>query len=463
VSAPDAAPIERLAAFAAGSGSLALDEVLVPRTQLLVLDTLGCAVLAAHLEPTEALLATLQAGEPAGPSRLWFHDGGLSPANAAMLNATAVHGFELDDITTSLGHYGSVTVPVALALADAGHLLSGAALLRAVVVGIEVGLRVNECVGGVPHLQLGFHGPSVFGTFAAAATAGAVLGLSPAEMTHALCHAAQFTAGLMGAQHGGMGKRLLPGRAAHSGILAAGLAAHGFTSTPALFARGYGSFPEAFSGGGEGYDLARLAEGLGSDLRAHKVNFKLWACRIPIHPSLEAIRQLRAATPFAAEEVERLEVALTGGAFRSVGHPYRPDTVASAQLNLQYCVAMMLLEGDVFEQQFRAERLRDPAVLDLAARVRVRHDPRLDDAARDPITQPSLVEMTLADGRRLRGEGFLPGATAPVPAEVVLAKFQRMCEAALEKEHADELAACCLDLEHAPDLRALSALLAPTR
>ena len=86
-----------------------------------------------------------------------------------MINGTAVHAFELDDIGPG-GHNGSVTLSSALAIAEHRGGLSGAELINAIVVGIETAARVNECVGRVPHEGLGFHGPGLYGTFASVAS-----------------------------------------------------------------------------------------------------------------------------------------------------------------------------------------------------------------------------------------------------------------------------------------------------
>ena len=47
-----------------------------------------------------------------GPSSLWGHGDSAGPADAAMVNGTAVHGFEIDDIhVESMFHPGAVTIP----------------------------------------------------------------------------------------------------------------------------------------------------------------------------------------------------------------------------------------------------------------------------------------------------------------------------------------------------------------
>ncbi len=91
------------------------------------------------------------------------------------------------------------------------------------------------------------------------------------------------------------------------------------------------------------------------------------ACRVPIHPALEALRGLQREHGVRAEQVARMRVWLDEGAYKAVGFGWEPTTVTSAQMNLQYCAAQLLLEGDVFVDQFTDAKLA--AVLDM-----VRHE-----------------------------------------------------------------------------------------
>jgi hypothetical protein len=49
-----------------------------------------------------------------------------------------------------------------------------------------------------------------------------------------------------------------------------------------------------------------------------------------------------------------------------VGWKYEPQGLTSAQLNLPYCVATWLIEGDCFVDQFTEDKVADPARMALA-------------------------------------------------------------------------------------------------
>lgn len=449
-----------MAEYIASGRRQSLPPDIVDRTKLLVLDSIGCGLLGSRMPWTHRLIDTLEATESPGPSLIWGTDRRFAAKQAALVNGSAVHGFELDDVGAG-GHHGSVTLTAALALAEAGASLNGRELMNSIVTGIEVAARVGECVGRIPHVTCGFHGPGLFGTFAAMATSCAVLDLSADQSVNAIGHAAQQSGGLMGTHHGGMGKRLLAGKAAHSGVFAAELAAHGFTNVDNIFECGYGSFPSAFSGARDTFDLNKLDRGYGEAFLSRGVNFKVWACRVPIHPSLEAVKALRREHRLAPDEIEKVLVKLPEGSYRAVGFPYHPTTITSAQLNLQYCLAIMLLENDVFVEQFTEEKIKSPAVLDMIRRIEVVYDPELDHASGGSISRETRVVITLKDGTELAQTGVTRGTSQgdDVTREEIVDKFRKTSHGSIDAATADRLIAMCDNLDGLTDARELVGVL----
>ena len=71
-----------------------------------------------------------------------------------------------------------------------------------------------------------------------------------------------------------------------------------------------------------------------------------------------------------------------------VGWPYQPQGLTSAQMNLPFCVATLLAEGDVFVDQFSEAAVTDPRRMALAAKVTVAH--RRDQLRAEKILQDRL-------------------------------------------------------------------------
>src|SRR3546814_1133244 len=112
------------------------------------------------------------------------------------------------------------------------------------------------------------------------------------------------------------------------------------------------------------------------------VGFKIYSCCGSCHTSVEAIRRLLRKRALPPEEIEWIEVDATKATLLHVGWPYEPRSITAAQLNLPYCVAVTVFDGNAFVEQFSEQRIRDPQVIDLARRVEVRTDTAFDALGR---------------------------------------------------------------------------------
>src|SRR5262249_25554923 len=196
--------------------------------KLCLLDSIGCGLYGSK-QPWGRIAGDVAVSfSGGGVASLFARADKVSPADAALANGTAIHGFEIDDahVTSSL-HPGAVTLPACLALAEARGA-SGAEFLAALAAGYEAGLRVGACAG-IAHSTSGFHVTDTVGAVGAAAAAARLLRLAPEQSAHALGIGATQAAGLYAARTGAMTKRFHAGRAAQSGVLAALLAQQGFT------------------------------------------------------------------------------------------------------------------------------------------------------------------------------------------------------------------------------------------
>src|ERR1700716_2682461 len=154
----------------------------IERIKLLILDSLGCAIYGAQLEWCRILRATLKSLDATRTTSVWGTPLRLSSPHAALVNGTAVQGFELDDVhRQGVLHVGAVTLPALFAAVEtmAGRTagsFSGRDLLRAAVAGYEVGPRVGMCMGQ-EHIGQGWHSGATVGVFSAAAGGSAALGV----------------------------------------------------------------------------------------------------------------------------------------------------------------------------------------------------------------------------------------------------------------------------------------------
>ncbi|WP_428539450.1 MmgE/PrpD family protein [Rhodopila sp.] len=384
-----------------------------------------------------------------------------SIAQAALVNGTAGHAFEMDDIhKESIVHPNSLACPVAFAFAEAAGGVSGAELLTAIVAGYEVGTRVGNAATMALFLR-GFHPQGTSGVFVAAATAGRMLGLEAEPMQHAFGIAGSMAAGLMAAQEGAMVKRLHAGRAAHAGVQAALLAQRGFTGILDVLEAGFGGFLSSFSGHP---DAARLTDGLGSTWQTAQVGFKLYPSVTSIHTALDALATVMTERALRAEDISRISVGCSHMTFVHTAWPYQPAGVTAAQMNLFHGLAVMALHRDASVRQYDADRLADPTVLAFIDRISAFEETELE-AMGAPFRHGCRLTLTTRDGRVFEHERLARRGSPddPVGEAEIVRKFESNVRAMLPAEAADDLRLRVMRLDRLDDTRELIARLAQAR
>jgi aconitate decarboxylase len=430
------------------------------RAKLLILDSLGCGIYGAKLEWCRILQQTFGDLDASRTTSIWGTAQKLSSTNAALVNGTQVQGFELDDVhRDGVLHCGAVTLPTLIAVAESHAPMTGRDFLAAAIAGYEIGPRVGRCMGQ-EHIGQGWHSGATLGVFSAGAAAARALKLDPEQTVHALGIAGTQAAGLMAAQYGAMVKRMHAGRSAQSGLYGALLAKAGFTGIRDVFEAPYGGFCTTFSRSTDRFNLEALSAGLGSEWETMRVALKFYSCVGSNHTTLDAIRDIRKRRPFKLEELDRITVHGSRVTADHVGWPYKPEGLTSAQLNLPYCVATLLLEGDVFVDQFTEAAVYDRARIELSRKVEVIEDPEIT-ARGARFRHMVKVNVKLQDGSMLTETREAPRGSEHsfAPAEDIVEKFRKLTRAAMPKGQQDGLVEAVLRIETLADARELIRLL----
>jgi aconitate decarboxylase len=425
-----------------------------------VLDALGCGIYGADLEWSRILQRKLGELDTTPGCVVWGTSQKLSAPHAALVNGSQVQGFELDDMhRNGVLHTGAVVLPALISVAETRRGISGKEFLTAAVAGYEVAPRVGICMG-TEHIAQGWHAGATVGVFGAAAGAARGLGLDTDKTVHALGIAGTQACGLMAAQYGAMVKRMHAGRAAQSGLYGAQLADAGFTGIVNVFESEYGGFCTTFSRSNDRFNIEELTAGFGSVWQTMEVRLRFYSCVGSTHSTLDAVRELRDGHPFGPADVEKILVHASEATLHHVGWKYVPQGLTSAQLNLQYCVATLLIEGDVFVDQFTQQKLTDPARLALAEKVEMREDPAITAKGRK-YRQMVRVQIQLKDGTRLERtlETSRRKQTFAGQDEVVK-KFDNLAAHVLPKAQVEELRDAMLKLESLSDAAVLARLMA---
>jgi aconitate decarboxylase len=450
-----------MAAFASGLQYETIPANVLARIKLLMLDSIGCAIYGAGLPWCRILQESLTELDTTQACAVWGTDLRLSAPHAALVNGTQVQGFELDDVhRQGVLHVGAVVLPALVAITEMRPGLNGRDFLTAAVAGYEIGPRVGIAMGP-EHIAQGWHSGATVGVFSAAAGAARALGLDVDRTVHALGIAGTQSAGLMAAQYGAMVKRMHAGRSSQSGLYGALFAEKGFTGIKNVLESPYGGFCTTFSRSQDRFDLEALTAGFGEVWQTMGIALKFYSCVGSNHSTLDAIRAMQAERPFGAEDVEKIVVHGSQVTMDHVGWKYEPQGLTSAQLNLPYCVATWLLDGDCFVDQFTEDKVADPDRMRIAEKVHVAHDAGIT-AKGSKFRHMVRVEVFLKDGTRLErvvqaGRGNEKDFATEAD---IVEKFEKLSRHVMSAGKVERIRDWILDLENQKDAGELGRLLA---
>lgn len=452
-SALEISPVmQQVSAYIASAIRKPLPKAVVEATKHHVLDTLAAMVSGSRLLPGAKAISyvkTLGGNKEACVigSRIV-----TTAANAALANGMLGHADETDDShAPSLCHPGCAIVPAALAVAERERC-GGAALLRAVALGYDIGCRINMALNAYQFRDDGHSSHSFGPMFGAAVAAGALLGFDQRQARHVLSYTAQQASGvscwMRDEEH--IEKAFdFGGMPARNGVSSAAMVAHGFTAVEDVFA-GERNFFVAY---GRAPNINELTRELGSTFEIVNTNIKRWSVGSPIQAPLDSLLDLIREHRIKADDVETLVVRVAHHAANTVNNRTMPD------ICMQHMCAVMLLDGTVsFISSHDEKRMRDRKVLALRQRIELYGDDAMTKAM--PSRQ-SIVEIKLRDGRELRHHTKAVRGTSdnPMKREEVDFKSYDLLAPVLGKARARKLCDAVWDLEKIKDARELRPLL----
>ena len=408
-----------------------------------ILDWFGAALAGSVCEPATMLR---NAFPGIGAARLLPDGEGRDARTTALINGTASHTVEVDDIfRNGLYHPGVVTIPAALAPGETKRA-SGTQLIDAVIAGYEVSNRIARAVNPTHYEH--WHTTATVGHFGGAVAASVILGLTRAQTAHAMATVATFAAGLRHAfSSDAMSKPIHAGRAAEAGVSAALMAQAGITGVRDML-EGERGFGAAMS---NDVDWEAELSTLGTEWTIADTTQKAHACCGHNFAALDAIGFLMKKHDVAAMNIGQIEIATYRAAIEICGNP-EPVTPAEARFSLPWCAATMALRSAVAPEAFADAALSDTATRDLASRISL----SVDDAAeaRFPHARSATVQLYLNTGQVL--EHHCPTRKGdpddPMSDVDLRRKYHELADPVIGSSLARALADAIEELEHTGDL-----------
>ena len=381
--------VEKFAAWAEEYQNAAIAPEVMHHAKRAVIDLYAAMLPGAVVAPATLLEVALKEELDIGTAKLALGRRATVRA-AALINGTAAHTLELDDIfRDGIYHPGAPTSPAALALAQA-HGASGEQFLRAVIIGYEISTRIGAAMGRAHYKY--WHNTGTIGVFGACAAACSLLGLDRKRFAHALATVTTFSAGLQQSfRMDSMSKPLHAGRAAEAGITAALAAREGVIGSLDVI-DGDAGYGVAMS---DRPDWNKAVDGLGKQFNICRMTFKNHTCCGHTFAAIDGALALKAKMGVAANDIEGVKVG-TYKAALDVARYEQPTTAAEGRFSLKYVVATALTHGSVRLAAFEEPRLGDAATRALMKKIEVAVDPELD--ASFPKQRAARVSIT-ARGR----------------------------------------------------------------
>ena len=421
---------ESLADFIDQTDFTALPDPVIHEAKRALLDNCGC-MLAGLTTPVGKGVVELSKQFPQKEgATVVGTDHKVTPVMAAMANGFLSNALDADDgHRGSSMHAGGVIFPAAFAAAQQSDC-SGKDFISAVVLGYEIGLRAGRAMN---HGAI-YYGSANGSTLGAAAAAGQLLNLNPMQVIEAMgiaeIHAPSCQ--LMGwveARRVPMIKEGM-GWSAATGLTAAMMAGHGISGTLTLF--------------DQHLNYIRL-DRLGEEYEILKRYYKPYpACRWA-HAPLENFLKIKTEQRLSADDIVCVCVKTSQKA--SNLDTSKPTTIEDAQYSIPFVIAASAVDGEFNLQQMAVEKLQDPQILDMDAKVKVIYD--ADMEANYPELVQAVVEVETTSGSVFQqtNELITGDWNRPMSDAVLTEKFLTYAGAAMGQKNAIQFQRQVMNLE----------------
>ena len=429
-----------------------------------ILDGLGLALSGSVAKSGELVHAYLHSLHLAGNTTVIGNELKVPSRFAAFANGIGIHADDYDDTQLAVGKdrvYGLLThptapaLPAALAVAEADSL-SGREMMLAYHLGVEVECKISEAISP-RHYQHGFHSTATCGTFAAACAVAKLRNFDAETLQRALAISGSQSAGLR-ENFGSMTKPFHAGRSSESGVIAAELAALGWSATDQILEapRGF------FQAHGGGYDIDSIEGKLGDPWTfIHPgVSIKPHPSGSLTHPGMTEMLRLINTHKITADQIDSVAVGTNHNMPNALIH-HRPVNELQAKFSMEFCMAILLLDGRGGLQEFTDEVVNRPDVKAMIERVHFGMHPEAEAAGYDKMT--TIIDIKLKDGQTISGRAdFGKGSPQnPMSYEEVADKFRGCARfAKWDEERTERIIELVRHLEELDSVRELTRLFA---
>jgi 2-methylcitrate dehydratase len=261
-------------------------------------------------------------------------------------------------------------------------------------------------------------------------------------------------------------KGLADGEASRNAVFAAMLARGGLTGPAPIFEGLLGLFKQV--SGEANIDTGKFG-GHGNPFRINKCGMKAYPAVVYTQTAIVAATavadEVTKGAPDKAAALGRIasiEIATSKRGLLQTGtdrEKWAPTTRDTADHSMPYITARAMFEGDITNDSYAPEKLKEPRILAFIAKITVVEDPELTARVGDAV--PTRITAILADGRHVSREvNDIPGfAGKPMHRPDIDRKFRGNIGKRWPRGRTDAVLQSLWVLENTPDIGALLATL----
>jgi 2-methylcitrate dehydratase PrpD len=435
----------QLAAYIAGIRPNDLPGLVAKEALRSFVNIFGCTLGGARHESVEIVWKTLAPFQGKEAVTLIGRGARSDALTACLVNGLASSAHTFDDThAEAIIHPSGPVMAAALAVAEM-QPVTGAELLTAFALGVEVNCRISKAVSVAPAKgDIAWSQTGIVAGIGAAVAAAKLMGFDAKRTAQAIGHAAAFGAGIRVA-HGTMCMPFMPAHAGQMGLRAALLTKHGFTASDVTL-EGNNGFFATFAK--EGHLDHAIGE-LGTRFEILGNTYKPYPCGIVIHPIIDACLALKAAHKLDPAAIARVDIAANPTAM-ALCYRRHPETSLLAQVSLYHWAAAAFVHGAGRIDEGSETAIREPAIVALRDRIEVVTDANVaPDAAHVTVT---LKDGTVYKHAITHGIG---SRSNPMTDAQLSAKFRDLAGIVLPEKQIEPVLEMCWDLPALKDAEVL--------
>jgi 2-methylcitrate dehydratase PrpD len=378
---------------------------------------------------------------------------------AAYANGNLGFALDYEDMIYYILHPGYITIAAALAVGE-NLKVSGKDYIAAIALGYEVAGRI-----GVSIQPSAARGTQVWGEqyhpFAAAVTAGKLLGLNYDEMNVAFGIAGTYSSVPSVYKYFGIVEETRPMREAKlgwgwqcmAGVMAAISAKKGFHGGHGILDGEHGFWVMA---GSDRCDFDRMVKGLGEEWVTNDTEYKIHPSIAWNHPAFWATHELVKENALKSTQVTKVHIKSFMADSIADTSPAGP---VDAMFSIPYAVCSTIMDEALVPELYSEEKLNDPEMLRLLSVTTCEHDKKADEYLFDEQRMCQTVSLTLNDGKVLTREIEFPRDKPEYGAKEIEKKFNDLSAGVLSEEKQKKLKQMIGKIEELDDISELSACL----